>query len=133
MGVVQFDTTRNKFLAVGDDYTIKVWDMDNVNLLATIDAEGGLPVSFPSSVHRLCFASVLLNLSLYLYITYLLFILKATPRIRFNKEGSLLAVSANDNRIKVLATTDGFRLMRSYENLSLIASTNAPEKVSLIP
>lgn len=95
LGVVQFDTTRNKFLAVGDDYTIKVWDMDNVNLLGTIDAEGGLP---------------------------------ATPRIRFNKEGSLLAVSANDNRIKVLATTEGLRLMRSYENLSLIASINAPEK-----
>lgn len=70
MGVVQFDTTRNKFLAVGDDYTIKVWDMDNVNLLGTIDAEGGLPVSFPSSVHRLCFASVPLNLWLSLYITF---------------------------------------------------------------
>ncbi|PRQ26695.1 putative transcription factor WD40-like family [Rosa chinensis] len=95
LGVVQFDTTRNKYLAVGDDYAIKVWDMDNINLLATIDAEGGL---------------------------------LATPRIRFNKEGSLLAVSANDNRIKVLATTDGLRLMRNYESLSLIASRNAPEK-----
>lgn len=46
MGVVQFDTTKNKFLAVGDDYAIKVWDMDNTNLLTNIDAEGGLPVSF---------------------------------------------------------------------------------------
>lgn len=45
MGVVRFDTSKNKFLAVGDDYAIKVWDMDNANLLTTIDAEGGLPVS----------------------------------------------------------------------------------------
>lgn len=44
LGVVQFDTTKNKFLAVGDDYSIKLWDMDNNNLLTTIGAEGGLPV-----------------------------------------------------------------------------------------
>lgn len=49
--VVQFDTTKNRFLAVGDDYSIKVWDMDNVNLLTTIDAEGDLPVSF-TKVYR---------------------------------------------------------------------------------
>ncbi|XP_050366867.1 protein TPR3-like [Argentina anserina] len=94
LGVVQFDTTRNKYLAVGDDYVLKVWDMDNVNLLSTIEAEGGLP---------------------------------ATPRIRFNKDGSLLAVSATDNKIKVLATTDGVRLMSNY-NHSLFASRNAAEK-----
>ncbi|XP_004292971.1 PREDICTED: topless-related protein 1-like [Fragaria vesca subsp. vesca] len=94
-GIVQFDTTRNKYLAVGDNHAIKVWDMDNVNLLFTVDCEGGLP---------------------------------ATPHIRFNKEGSLMAVSTNDNRIKVLATTDGVQLMRNYESLSLIASRNAPEK-----
>jgi len=44
-GVVQFDTTRNRFLAAGDEFQIKFWDMDNTNLLTTIDAEGGLPVS----------------------------------------------------------------------------------------
>jgi hypothetical protein len=43
-GVVQFDTTRNHFLAAGDEFLIKFWDMDNINLLTTIDAEGGLPV-----------------------------------------------------------------------------------------
>ncbi len=43
-GVVQFDTTRNHFLAAGDEFLIKFWDMDNTNLLTTIDAEGGLPV-----------------------------------------------------------------------------------------
>lgn len=44
-GVVQFDTTQNHFLAVGEDSQIKFWDMDNLNILTTIDADGGLPVS----------------------------------------------------------------------------------------
>lgn len=44
VGVVQFDTTKNRFLAAGDESVIKFWDMDNVNLLTTIDAEGGLLV-----------------------------------------------------------------------------------------
>lgn len=43
-GVVQFDTTRNRFLAVGEDNQVKFWDMDNTNLLTTVEAEGGLPV-----------------------------------------------------------------------------------------
>ncbi|PON89861.1 Topless-related protein [Trema orientale] len=97
-GVVHFDTARNRFLAVGDDYSIKVWDMDNVNLLTTVDAEGDLP---------------------------------ASPRIRFNKEGTLLAVSANDNKIKILATVDGLRLMRAYESHSLLASRVASEIVTM--
>lgn len=45
MGVVQFDTTKNRFLAAGDDFSIKFWDMDNIQLLTTVDADGGLPVS----------------------------------------------------------------------------------------
>ncbi|XVF89353.1 hypothetical protein PTKIN_Ptkin19aG0123500 [Pterospermum kingtungense] len=89
LGVVQFDTAKNRFLAAGDDYSVKFWDMDNCVLLLSVDAEGGLP---------------------------------ASPRIRFNKEGSLLAVSANDNKIKVLATVDGLRLMRTYETRLHIAS-----------
>ena len=44
LGVVQFDTTRNRFLAARDEFVIKLWDMDNPSLLTTIDAEGGLPV-----------------------------------------------------------------------------------------
>lgn len=47
LGVVQFDTTKNRFLAAGDDFSIKFWDMDNVQLLTSIDADGGLPVSVP--------------------------------------------------------------------------------------
>lgn len=43
-GVVQFDTTRNRFLAVGEDNQVKFWDMDSTNLLTTVEAEGGLPV-----------------------------------------------------------------------------------------
>lgn len=46
VGVVQFDTAKNRFLAVGDECIVKFWDMDNVNLLATTDAEGELLVSF---------------------------------------------------------------------------------------
>lgn len=45
LGVVQFDTTRNRFLAAGDEFMIKFWDMDNTNILTTTDADGGLPVS----------------------------------------------------------------------------------------
>ncbi|CAK9150139.1 unnamed protein product [Ilex paraguariensis] len=88
-GVVQFDTTKNRFLAAGDDFSIKFWDMDNVQLLTSIDADGGLP---------------------------------ASPRIRFNKNGTMLAVSANENGIKILANSDGLRLLRPYENLSYDAS-----------
>ncbi|XP_009785868.1 topless-related protein 3-like [Nicotiana sylvestris] len=42
-GVVQFDTTQNHFLAVGEDSQIKFWDMDNINILTSTDADGGLP------------------------------------------------------------------------------------------
>ncbi|TXG62209.1 hypothetical protein EZV62_013572 [Acer yangbiense] len=98
-GVVQLDTTKNKFLAAGDDHKIKFWDMDNNSLLTTIDAEGSLPVS---------------------------------PRIRFNKEGNLLAASANENKIIILATVDGLRLMRSSESHSLFASRRASDIMTRI-
>jgi WD40 repeat protein len=91
-GVVQFDSTKNRFLAAADESTIKFWDMDNVNLLTTTDADGGLP---------------------------------ASPSIRFNKDGILLAVSTNENGIKVLANSDGIRLLRSVENRSFDASRSA--------
>ena len=41
---------------------------------------------------------------------------QGSPRIRFNKEGSLLAVTTNDNGIKVLANGDGMRLLRMLES-----------------
>ena len=46
MDVVQFDTTKNRFLAAGDEFMIKFWDMDNTSLLTTVDAQGGLVVWF---------------------------------------------------------------------------------------
>ncbi|WCJ30341.1 Protein TOPLESS [Euphorbia peplus] len=83
VGIIQFDTSKSKFLAVGDDSSIKFWDMNNSDILTTTDAGGGIP---------------------------------ANPRIRFNKEGVLLAVSANDNKIKILTTIDGLRRMRPVES-----------------
>lgn len=83
MGVVQFDTTRNRFLAAGDEFQIKFWDMDSINMLTVTDADDGLP---------------------------------ARPRLRFNKEGSLLAVTTSDNGIKVLANSDGQRMLRMLES-----------------
>ncbi|XAR52664.1 hypothetical protein NMG60_11020846 [Bertholletia excelsa] len=80
--VVQFDTTQNHFLAVGEDNQIKFWDMDNTNLLTSTDADGGLP---------------------------------SLPRLRFNKEGNLLAVSTADNGIKILATAAGLRSLRAVD------------------
>ncbi|MFS7895927.1 putative transcription factor WD40-like family [Helianthus anomalus] len=96
VGVVQFDTTKNRFLAAGDEFLVKFWDMDSVNLLTTVDAEGGLP---------------------------------ASACIRFNKEGILLAVSTNDNGIKILANPEGMRLLRTMENRSFDSSRVASASV----
>ncbi|XP_031271901.1 topless-related protein 4-like [Pistacia vera] len=100
VGIVQFDTTKNRFLAAGDEFTIKFWDMDNLNLLTTIDADGGLP---------------------------------ASPCIRFNKEGILLAVSTNDSNVKILANGDGLRLLRTVENRAFDASRVAAPAVLKAP
>ncbi|XP_071733588.1 uncharacterized protein [Rutidosis leptorrhynchoides] len=81
--VVQFDTTKNRFLAAGDEFMIKFWDMDNVKILTTTDADGGL---------------------------------LASPCIKFNKEGILMAVSTTENGIKILANPDGIRLLGTMEN-----------------
>jgi len=59
-------------------------------------------------------------------------IIKASPRIRFNKDATLLAVSANENGIKVLANTDGIRLLRTFENLAYDAAARASESASKV-
>ncbi|KAL6137766.1 hypothetical protein ACLB2K_063055 [Fragaria x ananassa] len=41
VGIVQFDTTKNRFLVAGDDSSIKFWEMDNEDLLYASDAGGG--------------------------------------------------------------------------------------------
>ncbi|KAK1358187.1 hypothetical protein POM88_051443 [Heracleum sosnowskyi] len=45
MGVVQFDTTKNRFLAAGDEFVIKFWDTEDVNVLTATNANGGLLAS----------------------------------------------------------------------------------------
>uniref|UniRef100_A0A0E0LRJ9 CTLH domain-containing protein n=1 Tax=Oryza punctata TaxID=4537 RepID=A0A0E0LRJ9_ORYPU len=100
LGVVQFDTTRNRFLAAGDEFLVKFWDMDNTNILTTTDCDGGLP---------------------------------ASPRLRFNREGSLLAVTANENGIKILANTDGQRLLRMLESRAYEGSRGPPQQISTKP
>ncbi|KAK4479184.1 hypothetical protein RD792_014695 [Penstemon davidsonii] len=87
-GIVQFDTTKN-ILAVGDNFMVKFWDMDNVNLLATTYADGGL---------------------------------SSYPCICFNNEGVLLAVSTNENGVKILANKDGVQLLKLIENRPFDAS-----------
>ncbi|KAE8732576.1 Topless-related protein 4 [Hibiscus syriacus] len=89
--MVEWNENEGSFLAAGDDYSIKFWDMENCILLLTVMLREDY-----------------------------------RPRIRFNKEGSLLAVSANENKIKILATVDGLRLMRTYETHSHIAPRPHP-------
>lgn len=100
LGVVQFDTTRNRFLAAGDDFQIKFWDMDATNMLIAVDADGGLP---------------------------------ASPRLRFNKEGSLLAVTTSDNGIKILANNDGVRLIRMLESRAIDKNRGPSEPINSKP
>ncbi|CAL5390143.1 unnamed protein product [Camellia sinensis] len=98
VGVVQFDTTQNHFLAVGEDHQIKFWNMDNNDILTSMDAEGGLP---------------------------------SLPRLRFNKEGNLLAVTTADNGIKILATTVGLRSLRVVEAPSFEALRSPIESAAV--
>lgn len=61
--------------------------------------------------------------------------MQASPRLRFNKEGSLLAVTASDNGIKILANRDGMQMLRALEARAYDANRVPPEpavsKVSL--
>lgn len=43
-----------------------------------------------------------------------IFIFQSFPRLRFNKEGNLLAVTTVDNGFKILANADGLRSLRAY-------------------
>ncbi|XP_078160587.1 TOPLESS-related 2 isoform X2 [Carex rostrata] len=47
--------------------------------------------------------------------------LPSLPRLRFNKEGNLLAVTTVDNGVKILANADGLRLLRSFNSRSFEA------------
>ncbi|KAM7275751.1 hypothetical protein ACFE04_017617 [Oxalis oulophora] len=50
--------------------------------------------------------------------------LPATPRIRFNKEGTLLAVSGNENKVIIFSTNDGLPLMPTKARQPLIDGSN---------
>ncbi|KAA8536804.1 hypothetical protein F0562_029282 [Nyssa sinensis] len=97
-GVVQFDTTQNGILAAGEDNQIKFWDMDNLNILTSTDAEGGLP---------------------------------SLPRLRFNMDGNLLAVSTAENGFKILATAAGLRSLRVGEPSSFEALKSSVEPAAI--
>ncbi|KAL6955721.1 Protein TOPLESS-RELATED PROTEIN 2 [Sarracenia purpurea var. burkii] len=100
LGIVQFDMTKNRFIAAGDEFQIKFWDMDNTNILNVTDADGGLP---------------------------------ASPKLRFNKEGSLLAVTTSDNGIKILANADGQRMLRMVESKAFEGSRGLSEATNVKP
>lgn len=57
--------------------------------------------------------------------------MQASPRLRFNKEGSLLAVTANENAIKVIANSDGQRMLRMLEGRAFDSSRGFPEAVNI--
>ncbi|KAJ6974217.1 hypothetical protein D5086_024031 [Populus alba] len=97
-GVVQFDTTQNHFLAAGDNGQIKFWDMENISVIATTDADGGL---------------------------------QTLPRLRFNKEGNLLAVTTADNGFKILANAAGLRSLRAVETHSFEALRSPMESAAI--
>lgn len=58
--------------------------------------------------------------------------MQASPCVRFNKEGILLAISTNDNGIKILANPDGVRLLKSKENRSFDASRVTSSSVAKV-
>ncbi|KAL8496923.1 hypothetical protein ACS0TY_020562 [Phlomoides rotata] len=97
-GMVRFDTTINRYLAAGDDHVVKIWDMDKTEILAVVDADGGLP---------------------------------ASPYICFNEKGNLLAVSTDDNRIKILANEQGRELLQIPPSVSYGCLTESFRKFSL--
>lgn len=43
-GVVEFDISSNNYVAAGDSHVIKVWNVNDAQLLTVVDAGGDLPV-----------------------------------------------------------------------------------------
>ena len=56
MGVVQFDTMKNRFLATRDEFQIKFWDINNFDILTTTSAKSGLPVMPMGVLFLICLA-----------------------------------------------------------------------------
>lgn len=57
-------------------------------------------------------------------------LLQASSRLRFNKEGSLLAVTTSDNGIKILANNDGVRLIRILESRAIDKNQGPSEPIN---
>lgn len=57
------------------------------------------------------------------------FHLQASPRLRFNKEGSLLAVTS-ENGIKILANGEGLRLIRMLETRTIDKNRGPSEPIN---
>lgn len=56
--------------------------------------------------------------------------MQASPRLRFNKEGSLLAVTTTDSGIKILANNDGLRLIRMLEGRAMEKNRGTSEPIN---
>lgn len=56
--------------------------------------------------------------------------MQASPRLRFNKEGSLLAVTTSDNGIKILANNDGLRLIRMLDSRAADKNCSPSEPIN---
>ncbi|MCD9639571.1 WD domain protein [Datura stramonium] len=84
-GVVQFDISCNKYVAAGDSHVIKVWNVNDAQLLTVVRAGEDLP---------------------------------ASPYVRFNKKGTLLAVFVDNKRIKILANDCGRFLLQTSSGAS---------------
>lgn len=57
--------------------------------------------------------------------------MQTLPRLRFNKEGNLLAVTTENSGIKILANASGLRLLRSVEAPPFEALRSAPEPAAV--
>ena len=83
-GVVQFDTTQNHFLAAGDNGQIKFWDMENISVIATTDADGGLQVIFVNGLFIFYGTPLLFNCCLIILIATD----SSSPEIQQGRESS---------------------------------------------
>lgn len=120
-GIVQFATTKNHFLAVGVDSQIilgygqhkcsdKYWCW-----------------GWTYGEHPLFMSAVLVCLTWLSLLIPLLESLQSLPRLRFNQEGNLLAVSVANNGFKVLANADGLGSLRTIEAGSYDAARSPSE------
>lgn len=68
--------------------------------------------------------------SVILKLLCIMLFLQASPRLRFNKEGSLLAVTTSDSGIKILANADGQRMLSMLESRAFDGARSLSEAVN---